>query len=122
MISAVESRHEVINLQHEAFDEDPMSRLAAQAEEQVLRMGLTGASNGDMDPSMLHLATSAWMIRNIRQTLRESREELVNELRGDPPTPSGKMEALKRQGPAAGVGAGIIAGLTWFRDFFMSGT
>ena len=84
--------------------EEAFARLAQEAEDQIIEAGMSGGKLHDqIDASTIHLATSNWMLREIRRALREHFN----------PSTNGRIHYLKRHGPSAGAGMGL-ASLVWW--------
>ena len=84
--------------------QEAFARLAQDAEDRIIDAGLSGGKVHDqIDATTIQLATSNWMLREIRRALREP----LN------PSTNGRIHYLKRHGPSAGAGMGL-ASLVWW--------
>lgn len=93
---------------------DPFEEVMRDAEEKVLRAGVAGGDeHAHVDQATIIMASMSWAVRRIEK----SNAQLIKEINGNT---DGVKDKLKRHGPAAGIGAGIVALLQFLRDFFQS--
>lgn len=92
---------------------DAMKQVMQDAEEKVLSAGLSGGDvHAQVDQATVMMATMSWAVREIK----ESNVKLAMELTGN--GESTVRDRIKKGGPAAGMGAAVVAILAYVREWF----
>lgn len=91
---------------------DPWEKIMERAQERVLQAGIRGGDvHEEVDQGTIIMATMGWAVGEIKESNHELAETLLN---GN----GGRAAAIKRHGPAAGIGAGFVAIAQMIREFF----
>lgn len=93
---------------------DAMQKVMEDAEEKVLTAGMSGGDvHAQVDSGTVMMATMSWAVREIKESNAKLAKELCN---GG--VDSTVRDRIKKGGPAAGLGAAVVAILAYVREWF----